>query len=127
MTAAPPDKIEAGMNGPSNSVMDGTLISAEYIPPSVQTALIHSLSSGGSNFFKLYIYNKESGNDPARVNPRSGACSLGQSLPCTRLSSVCPQWKVDYACDDRYFTGYMIHRYSAWKNAYRFWLEHSWW
>lgn len=70
---------------------------------------------------KAFIYQKESGNNPAAVNKSSGACGLGQSLPCSKMASVCPNWRTDYECQDRWFTGYMQNRYGSWSKAVSFW------
>lgn len=70
---------------------------------------------------KAFIYQKESGNNPAAVNKSSGACGLGQSLPCSKMASICPNWRTDYECQDRWFTGYMQSRYGSWSKAVSFW------
>lgn len=72
---------------------------------------------------KAFIYAKESGNDPAAVNRYSGACGLGQALPCSKM----PCSLSDYACQDNFFTSYMLGRYGSWENAQAFWLSHNWW
>lgn len=65
----------------------------------------------------------ESGNNPGAINTSSGACGLGQALPCSKL----PCTLSDYACQDRWFTGYMQSRYGTWENAQAFWIGHGWW
>lgn len=74
---------------------------------------------------KLFIYMKESGNNPLSVNRSSGACGLGQALPCSKLSNVCPN--MDYACQDAFFTRYMQSRYGTWEKAVAFWNQRHWW
>lgn len=77
---------------------------------------------GGSA--KEFIYLKESGNNPGAINKYSGACGIGQALPCSKL----PCSLSDYACQDYWFTNnYMIPRYGTWENARAFWLAHGWW
>lgn len=76
---------------------------------------------------KIFIYLKESGNNPASINKHSGACGLGQSLPCSKLSNVCPDWPINYECQDRFFTAYMMARYKTWEAAYQFWQKSHWW
>lgn len=83
--------------------------------------------SGSEADAKAFIYEHESGNNPGAMNSSSGACSLGQALPCSKLAAACPNWQTDYACDDSWFTSYMEQRYSTWPNAQAFWLAHSWW
>ena len=74
---------------------------------------------------KSFIYFKESGNRADAVNASSGACGIGQALPCSKLKNVCPN--MDYACQDQFFTAYMQNRYGTWENAKAFWLSHNWW
>lgn len=73
---------------------------------------------------KAFIYGKESGNDPAAINPKSGACGLGQALPCSKL----PCSLADYACQDNWFSTVYLQRYHfSWEEARAFWLANGWW
>lgn len=72
---------------------------------------------------KMFIYMKESGNNPYAVNKSSGACGLAQSLPCSKMNCALG----DYACQDAWATQYMLNRYGSWANAQAFWLAHHWW
>ena len=72
---------------------------------------------------KMFIYMKESGNNPNSVNKSSGACGLAQALPCSKMGCALG----DYACQDAWATQYMQNRYGTWENAKAFWLQHSWW
>lgn len=72
---------------------------------------------------KAFIYSHESGNNPGSVNASSGACGLGQALPCSKM----PCSMSDYACQDEFFTGYMTNRYGTWANARAFWQANRWW
>lgn len=74
-------------------------------------------------YFKNYIYQHESNNNPGAINASSGACGLGQALPCSKM----PCNLADYACQDNYFTSYMQKRYGSWANAYQFWISNKWW
>jgi hypothetical protein len=76
-----------------------------------------------ANSYKLFIYTMESGNRTNAVNAYSGACGLGQSLPCSKMGCSL----TDYACQDAWFTNYAISRYGSWYNAYCFWVGHRWW
>ena len=76
---------------------------------------------------KQFIYGKESGAIPSAVNQSSGACGLGQSLPCSKLENECPNWANDYPCQDAYFTRYAQKRYGSFAKAYDWWLSHKWW
>lgn len=81
--------------------------------------------SSSDNEYKLFIYNHESGNNPARYNS-SGCLGLGQACPASKLLAVCPNIN-DYACQDAFFTNYAISRYGSWSAAYQFWLSHKYW
>lgn len=72
-----------------------------------------------------FIYMKESTNRLDAVNPTSGACGIGQAYPCEKLSSVCPDWKTNYQCQDAFFTSYAKNRYGSWLNAYNFWVNNN--
>lgn len=72
---------------------------------------------------KAFIYMHESGNNPRAINKSSGACGLGQALPCSKL----PCSLDDYACQDAWFTQYMLKRYKSWSNAVAFWQANRWW
>jgi len=76
-----------------------------------------------SNEAKMFIYMKESGNRTNAINKSSGACGLGQALPCAKMGCSL----TDYACQDAFFTKYMQNRYGTWENAKAFWLSHKWW
>lgn len=68
---------------------------------------------------KSFIYKVESGNNPNAVNPRSGACGLGQALPCEKLTKHCNLG--DYKCQDEWFENYMKNRYGSWQAAENHW------
>lgn len=84
--------------------------------------------AGGGNYEadKLYIYNRESGNNPAAVNSSSGACGLGQFLPCNKIQP-CTLNEAGRGCQDGKFTAYMQARYGTWSAARAFWDSHNWW
>jgi hypothetical protein len=122
----PPDRIYAAKLGQ----VGGNLVSAEYHPPPpiIVAAPSKRPETGGGlnsdNQYKLFIYNKESGNDPKRWNSE-GCLGLGQSCPSSKLLAVCPN--LDYGCEDQFFTDYANHRYQGWKGAYEYWLVHHNW
>lgn len=72
---------------------------------------------------KSCIYMHESGNNPGAINASSGACGLGQALPCSKMGCSLS----DYACQDAFFTHYAISTYGSWDAAWNFWQVHSWW
>jgi phage-related tail protein len=90
----------------------------------VNSAIPTAQASGGSeNEAKMFIYMRESGNNPNAVNRTSGACGLAQALPCGKMNCALG----DYACQDAWATSYMQSRYGTWVNAKAFWLAHHWW
>jgi hypothetical protein len=90
------------------------------LPESQPTATTIQPIIDEENDAKLFIYQHESGNNPARVNS-IGCKGLGQD--CNgKLPSVCPDWQTDYACQDEFFTNYMLHRYGSWTKAKAFWV-----
>lgn len=72
---------------------------------------------------KAFIYEHESGNRTNAINQSSGACGLGQALPCSKL----PCSLQSYACQDEWFTNYAVSRYGSWQNAMVFWEANHWW
>lgn len=76
---------------------------------------------------KMFIYMAESGNNLTAVNASSGACGLGQRLPCKILMDDCPNWQTDYACQDKHFNIYAKNRYGSWAKAKSYWLANKWW
>ncbi len=72
---------------------------------------------------KQYIYFKESSGNQYAINKSSGACGLGQALPCSKL----PCELSDYNCQDVWFTNYMKNRYGSWTNAMQFHKVNGWW
>lgn len=75
-------------------------------------------------WYKAWIYNEESGNDPTRYNS-SGCLGIGQACPGSKLLLVCPT--MDYNCEDNFFTQYMLSRYGSWEAAYNFHIANGWW
>lgn len=72
---------------------------------------------------KVFIYIKESTTRTDAINTASGACGLGQALPCSKLSCCL----IDYECQDKWFSTYAMQRYGSWAKAKAFWLQHHWW
>lgn len=72
----------------------------------------------GDNDYAYKIYQGESSCKIDAVNS-IGACGIGQSLPCSKLSSVCPNWRTDYDCQNQFFTAYAM-QYGSWEQAYSF-------
>jgi hypothetical protein len=80
-------------------------------------------SSQSETTAKLYIYNRESGNNTFAINASSGACGLGQALPCSKMGCSLS----DYNCQDSFFTTYAMQRYGSWIKAQNFWINNHWW
>ena len=74
------------------------------------------------------IFWNESRWKPDAVNPRSGACGLGQSDPCSNLSSVLPDWAAQPIEQLRlFFIPYAQRRYGSFRNAWAYWCAHGRW
>jgi len=84
-----------------------------------------AVASGSSSMD--FIFYKESGGRTDAVNASSGACGLGQSLPCSKLANVCPNWRTDRDCQVAFFSNYANARYGGWGGAVTFWYLHRWW
>lgn len=82
---------------------------------------VASAAPVSSNEAKAFIYQHESGNRTTAVN----------SIGCRGLGQACPGSKLpcgdDYACQDAWFTNYMLQRYGSWENAKAFWVANRWW
>lgn len=70
----------------------------------------------------IWLINKESGCNPNAVNRLSGACGIGQELPCGK--SGCSLG--DGACQIVWMNSYVLGRYGSWANAVAFHLSHNW-
>lgn len=69
-----------------------------------------------------YIVSKESSWNPLAVNKSSGACSLAQALPCSKIPG---DWRNPVnALKWQY--GYVKDRYGGYAQAYAFWTANSW-
>lgn len=88
----------------------------------VYVAPVAAVYAMPADWYKAFIYGKESGNDPTAHNP-DGCRGLGQACPGSKL----PCSDTDYACQDAWFTGYMLDRYHSWYNAYIYWIGHNSW
>lgn len=69
----------------------------------------------------ILIMNESSCN-PNAVNPTSGACGIGQQLPCGKWEH---QWNdpVGAMID---MQNYVMNRYGSWANALQFHYSHNW-
>lgn len=69
-----------------------------------------------------YIISHESGWNPRAINASSGACSLVQALPCSKLGA---NWS-DPVTALKWFKQYCQDSYGSIENAYAFWVSHHW-
>lgn len=60
-----------------------------------------------------YLIGVESGCNPNAVNASSGACGVGQALPCGKTGCE----MGDGACQTRWMNGYVKGRYGSWQAA----------
>lgn len=107
---------------PPTPVVSAT--STPSVAPAASPAVVAAPVSQSEAWYKAWIYNEESGNNPAAENS-SGCLGLGQACPGLKLLTVCPL--LDYACEDNFFTQYMLSRYGSWEAAYEFHLANGWW
>lgn len=68
------------------------------------------------------IVTRESGWNPNAVNKSSGACGLGQQLPCGKWSGA---WN-DPVAALKAMNGYVHGRYGSWAGAVAFWGVNHW-
>jgi soluble lytic murein transglycosylase-like protein len=69
-----------------------------------------------------YIVSKESSWNPNAVNRSSGACSLAQSLPCSKIKG---DWR-DPVNALKWQYNYVKSRYGSYYQAYQFWRVNHW-
>lgn len=63
------------------------------------------------------LINGESGCYPHAVNKQSGACGIGQALPCSKMGCSLD----DPVCQLRWMKNYVVNRYGSWLAAWQFW------
>lgn len=68
------------------------------------------------------IVTRESGWNPNAVNASSGACGLGQQLPCGKWAGA---WN-DSVAALRAMNSYVNGRYGGWPQAVAFWNSNGW-
>ena len=106
-----------------------SLIAPDPPPPTVAQAKAWARETlGPAEYGALdrIVWN-ESRWDPAAVNPRGGACGLGQSWPCSKLSSAVPDWPTQPIEQLRFFISYGKARYGSLRNAWAYWCAHGRW
>lgn len=68
------------------------------------------------------IVSRESSWNPNAVNASSGACGLGQQLPCGKWAGA---WN-DPVAALRAMNSYVVGRYGGWPQAVAFWNSNGW-
>ena len=68
------------------------------------------------------IVSRESGWNPNAVNPSSGACGLGQQLPCGKWAGA---WNDPVAALKAQYQ-YVTERYGGYSQAVAFWNANHW-
>lgn len=69
-----------------------------------------------------YIIQHESSWVVGNINKSSGACGLGQALPCSKMKCSLSDGK----CQVDWTLNYILNRYGSTKNARAFWSAHHW-
>lgn len=69
-----------------------------------------------------FIVSRESGWNPDAVNPSSGACGLGQQLPCGKWAGA---WNDPVAALKAQYQ-YVTERYGGYNQAVAFWQANHW-
>ncbi len=66
-----------------------------------------------------YLIAKESGCNPRAVNKSSGACGIGQALPCRKMGPVNPDGTSAVSPVDqmKWMNSYVLGRYGSWEAA----------
>lgn len=110
------DKLQADCEAQNGTLNGSTcVLPPPPVPIVVPAPIVIPAASGDA---KGLLYEHESGNNPGSINKSSGACGIGQALPCSKL----PCSLSDYACQDDWFTNsYMIPRYGSWEAAWAYW------
>ncbi len=68
------------------------------------------------------IVSRESSWNPNAINPESGACGLGQQLPCGKWAGA---WNDPVAALKAQY-GYVVARYGGYPQAVAFWNANHW-
>jgi hypothetical protein len=75
------------------------------------------------------LLRRESGNNRLAVNSSSGACGLGQALPCSKMLNaigVATLAEASYEAQLAWMMSYITNRYGTVENALAFHNAHNW-
>lgn len=101
--------------GPANTVTNPSV----YLKDVAQSLVTEQFGTGQFAAFDQ-IVSHESGWNPNAVNASSGACGLGQALPCSKITDHSPigqlKWTIAYIAD----------RYGTPANAWSIWQKQNW-
>jgi len=93
-----------------------------YMPSKTTRALINANPGFSGKLKSMYgsewryaaeLIARESSFNPGAINPTSGACGLGQALPCSKMK--CELTDID--CQLRWLEEYVIDRYVTFEGA----------
>lgn len=70
-------------------------------------------AAGITNSVAVDLIARESGCNPAAVNPSSGACGIPQALPCAKMGCSLS----DPVCQLKWMQSYVYGRYGSWEAA----------
>ncbi len=73
-----------------------------------------------------FIITRESGWNPRAVNASSGACGLGQSLPCSKMAGYGADYATNGTVQVNWTIDYIKNRYGNPNGARVFWNSHNW-
>lgn len=96
------------------------------LPPGTHSDWMREAGISSSDFgYVNYIFNHESGWNPAAANP-AGYYGLGQTSLSNIQGACGSSWASKPICQIQFFDGYK-NRYGSWKAAYNFKASHGWW
>lgn len=109
---------------PSLTYCKALLSAAHRVTVRKHGRTLHAARGWISSTSTLKLLRKESGYDLHAVNPSSGACGMGQMLPCDKFGpgSCWPRLQKQADC----FIRYVLGRYYTPTVAWQFWLAHHW-
>ena len=119
-------RLDLAVANAANTVTSTQTASAMAVPTysgSHQDWMARAGISPGDYSAVDYIVSHESGWNPGAVNRSSGACGLGQQLPCGKWAGA---WDDPIAALVA-MNGYAIGRYGSWGGAYNHWVNSHWW
>jgi hypothetical protein len=74
----------------------------------------------------VYLWDRESGWNPASHNKSSGAHGIAQALPGSKMNSVASNWRTSAATQITWGLGYIDDRYGSPCGALRSWDKKGW-